>query len=107
MTEREAVKKGYSFTGAYSHDKEEMKLRAAEERAKGNKAIVVDTPPSKYSRGYSGMGYSVYYIQSEANRTEEIKQINLNCLNNLEYEKNILLEKLQKINEEIEERRLR
>ena len=68
MTKQEAIKKGYVYTGAYSSNKEEMKQRAADERAKGNKACVVETPSSKYSRGYGGMGYSVYYIESEANK---------------------------------------
>jgi hypothetical protein len=68
MNKRQAQQKGYVFTGAYSHDKEEMKERAAKERAKGNKAMVVDEPPSKYSRGSRGMGYSVYFIESETNK---------------------------------------
>ena len=68
MNKIEATQKGYVFTGAYSHNKEEMKERAKAERAKGNKACVVEVPSSKYSRGYRGMGYSVYYIESEANK---------------------------------------
>jgi len=67
MNERQAEQKGYRFHGAYSHHKEEMKQQAAELRTQGNKAVVVDTPPSKYSRGHSGMGYSVYWIESEKN----------------------------------------
>lgn len=75
MNERQAVQAGYSFTGAYSHNREEMKNRAKEERAKGNKAVVVNTPPNPLSRGHRGMGYSVYYIESEANKqTREKKQ---------------------------------
>ena len=68
MNEVHARQKGYCFTGAYSHDKEEMKERAKAERAKGNKAVVVNEPPSKYSRGSRGMGYSVYFIESETNK---------------------------------------
>jgi len=72
MNKRQAESKGYVFTGAYSHDKEEMKERARAERAKGNKAVVVDEPASKYSRGCRGMGYSVYYIESEANKATRL-----------------------------------
>ncbi len=75
MNEKQAVQKGYVFTGAYSHDKEEMKARAAAERAKGNKACVMDVPASPLSRGSRGMGYSVYFIESEANKqAQEAKQ---------------------------------
>jgi len=68
MNEKQANQKGYHFQGGYSHDKNEMKLRAVELRNAGNKAIVVDSPPSKYSRGHHGMGYSIFWIESEENR---------------------------------------
>jgi len=84
MNEKQAKEKEYHFHGAYSHYKEEMKQKAAELRAQGNKAIVVDTPPSKYSRGYSGMGYSVYWIESEENKQggeqARLKQEKLNLM---------------------------
>jgi hypothetical protein len=71
MNEVQARKAGYAFHGAYSHNKEEMKIRAKEERAKGNKAMVVDIPGSKYSRGSRGMGYAVYFIESETNKAHK------------------------------------
>jgi len=84
MNERQARQAGYSFTGCYSHDKEEMKARAKEERAKGNKAIVVNVPTSKLSRGYHGMGYSVYFIESEENKEQKRLEIKANRIKNLE-----------------------
>ena len=71
MNKRQAEKAGYSFHGAYSWDKEEMKHKAQELRNKGNKAMVVNTPQSPFSRRHHGMGYSVYWIQSEANANAE------------------------------------
>lgn len=71
MNERQAEKAGYSFYGAFSWDKEEMKYAAQGLRAKGNKAIVVNVPPNPLSRGNHGMGYSVYWIQSETNAKAE------------------------------------
>jgi len=68
MNEKQADEKGYHFQGGYSHDKNEMKLRAVELRNAGNKAVVVDSPPSKYSRGHRGMGYLLFWIESEENR---------------------------------------
>jgi hypothetical protein len=62
MNRKQAEEKGYCYTGFYSRSKEAMKAKAAEIRALGNgfKAIVVDIPDSKYSRGGVGTGYSVY-----------------------------------------------
>jgi hypothetical protein len=67
MNERKAHQMGYNFHGAYSHNKEEMKQRALELRKQGNKALVVNEPPNPLSRGHHGMGYSVYWIESEEN----------------------------------------
>jgi predicted RNA-binding protein YlxR (DUF448 family) len=60
MTEKQAEKNGYNFTGSYSHDKEEQKNEAKKIREQGFKACVVNNPPSRYSRSHRGMGYSVY-----------------------------------------------
>ena len=68
MKEKQAIEKGYRFSGVYSHDKEEVKNRIAEEKVKGNKAVLVNKPPSRYSRGHHGMGYSMYVIESEENK---------------------------------------
>jgi len=64
MNERQAEEAGYHFTGAYSHDKEEMKAQAKQEREKGYLAIVVNCPPNPLSRGHHGMGYSVYHKET-------------------------------------------
>lgn len=60
MTERQASLDGLEFTGHYSHNKEDMKLRAKELRDKGFCAVVVNTPTNRLSRGSRAMGYSVY-----------------------------------------------
>ena len=70
MNEQNARAEGLRFTGSYSHDKEEMKTKAKAIRTQGFNARVVNTPPDKLSRGYHGMGYSVYadakYFAAEA-----------------------------------------
>lgn len=70
MNERRAKEAGYTFTGIYSWNKEEVKKRATELRAKGNRVMVVHSPGSKYARGGSGGGWSAYWIESEANAQE-------------------------------------
>jgi len=68
MREKQAMREGYTFSGAYSWDKEEIKAEAKAERKKGNKAVMVTVPPDKLSRGYHGDGYSVYWIESPENK---------------------------------------
>ena len=69
MNEKQAVSKGYHFTGSYSHDKEEQKQEALKIRGQGFKAMVLTTHPDTLSRGHHGDGYSVYaeqkYFDSE------------------------------------------
>jgi len=60
MNERDARAEGLQFTGHYSHDKEDIKIKALKIRSFGFRAIVVNVPTSKLSRGSHGMGYSVY-----------------------------------------------
>ena len=62
MNERKAREEGLSFTGIYSHDKEEVKERISKERKERPKAriILVTVPPNKLSRGHHGTGYSAY-----------------------------------------------
>jgi hypothetical protein len=74
MNEREAVEEGYHFTGVYVSNKEEAKAKAKEMRVDGNKAVVVTVPPSKYSRGYHGDGYSVYLKETEENRAVRLEK---------------------------------
>jgi hypothetical protein len=60
MNEVQARQEGLSFTGHYSHDKEEVKANAKKIRDQGFNARVVNIPPNPLSRGHHGMGYSVY-----------------------------------------------
>jgi len=62
MTETNAKKEGLHFTGIYSWDKEEVKNRIKDEKEKYPKARIrlVNSPPSRLSRGHHGMGYSAY-----------------------------------------------
>ncbi|MBU1621767.1 MAG: hypothetical protein KKD77_21975 [Gammaproteobacteria bacterium] len=73
MNVKQAIEKGYSLTSAYSHNKEEIKTKIIEEKKKGNKAVLVNIPPSKYSRGYHGM-YIMYIIKSPANIKYELNK---------------------------------
>ena len=67
MTKRESqlLKDGYSFTGIYERSKKIVKERAIQKRKDGYFAVVVTIPDSKYSRGYVGVGYSVYAKPTE------------------------------------------
>ena len=62
MNERKAREEGLSFTGIYSHDKNEVKERIVKERKERPKARIVlaTVPPDKLSRGHHGTGYSAY-----------------------------------------------
>src|SRR6185503_6363850 len=97
MNERQAIEKGYTFHGAYSHNKEEMKARAAQLRAEGNQAVVVNTPPSKLSRGYRGMGYSVYWIESAENKAKREEAARRNKLANLKSRRQKLLDEVAEV----------
>jgi len=74
MNERAALEEGYHFTGIYTSNKEEAKTKAKELRVNGNKAMVVTVPPSKYSRGYHGDGYSVYLKETEENKAVRLEK---------------------------------
>ena len=63
MNEKQAIAKGYHFTGNFSHDKEEQKKNALDIRVLGFGAMVINCPPDPLSRGHHGMGYSVYAEQ--------------------------------------------
>ena len=60
MNEVQAKREGLSFTGSYSHEKGKQKDDAKIIRDSGFRAIVINCPPSRLSRGSHGMGYSVY-----------------------------------------------
>jgi len=79
MTKLQAIQQGLSFTGSYSHDKEEQKFNAGEIRKQGYRAVVVNVPPDKLSRGHHGMGYSVYAEKRYFDDKEKIRlQMELN-----------------------------
>jgi hypothetical protein len=71
MTKNEARKNGYVFQGTYAFEREKEKVlnKAAELRRAGNKAVTVLEPPDRYSNNRR-TGYSVYWIESEANKTK-------------------------------------
>jgi len=62
MNERQAIESGLHFTGVYSKDREEVKVRMSELRSKrpGAKICLVNVPHSKLSRSGPGMGYAIY-----------------------------------------------
>lgn len=101
MDERQAREKGYGYTGIYGRDKDVIKERAEQEKAKGNKVIVVTVPDSKLSRGGGGDGYSVYVIKSEANKKEEKIASLKQQLAHLNYEKDQLGTKLNEVCDKI------
>jgi hypothetical protein len=101
MNEKQAIQAGYSFSGAYSYDKEEMKDRAKEERCKGNKAIVVNCPPDRLSRGHRGMGYCVYFIKSDANKKAEVAEAKANHLRNLQSQLDKARAEVERLEKEI------
>ncbi len=103
MNERQAMKLGYVFSGNFSWDKEEMKLRAKELRVLGNKAVVVTIPPNPLSRSHHGTGYSVYWIQSEANRAAEAKAVAEQKRNRLLDERDKLFRRIEEIDKLLEE----
>ena len=64
MNDRQAVAKGYSFTGSYSHDRDGIVARKEEIIKAGHKAVLVYEPSSPLSRSNSGGGYSIYAAPS-------------------------------------------
>jgi len=77
MREKQAEQKGYSFIGDYGRDKEKIKERAKEYKAKGYKVVVCDVPDSPLSRGGRGTGYSIYaeqkyFVDQEIERLQKL-----------------------------------
>ena len=75
MNERQARQQGLTFTGAYSHNKEEMKTRAKEIRDQSFRAVVCTIPHNPLSRGHGGEGYSVYACERWA-KTQRLAEVN-------------------------------
>ncbi|MFA5130477.1 MAG: hypothetical protein WC477_06235 [Patescibacteria group bacterium] len=59
MNENTARENGYTFTGDYSRDKEDMKAIAAQIRASGKRAIIV-TIHNRGRKNCASTGYAVY-----------------------------------------------
>ena len=101
---RQLESEGYQFHGAYSStDKEGIKRRAAELRKEGHKARVVYEPGSKYARGYSGGGWSIYWIESEASIAARKEKDKRNTTLTLENEKTKLLTRIEEIETQLVE----
>lgn len=100
MNRLQAITKGYVYHGAYSRDPEEAKARAKNLRSQGNKAIVVGERDSKYSRGSRGMGYAVYWIQSEVNKLKSDIEKYRGFLAINQTDTNTVVEKLGKLQKE-------
>ncbi len=76
MNEKQAIEKGYHFTGIYGFNKEGVEQAAATERLKGNKAVTVYAPSSPLSRGNHGGGWKAMIKKSETNlQAERITQL--------------------------------
>lgn len=95
MNDRQARAKGYAFTGYFGWDKEEMKVRAAQLRKDGNKALVVTEPGSRRT------GYSVFWIQSEAGKVAEAQAALTAKIANLKAEKAQLKVRIAEINTQL------
>lgn len=95
MNKRQAENAGYTFTGVYSFNKEEVKLRAKEERKLGNKAITVFIPGTRQD------GWSCYHIVSDENKKKakiEFLHSKISALNN---KKALLRDEISCINKEL------
>jgi hypothetical protein len=94
---RQLRAEGFTFHGSYSFRKEEIKQRAAELRKQGHKARMVYIPSDKLSRGHSGGGYSIYWIESEASKIARAEEARLSAIRNIERELATLEERKQKL----------
>jgi phage shock protein A len=99
MTEQEAIKKGYSYTGIWerSWEKDKVKARAKELRQQGNKAVMIPR----------GTGISVYWIESPANKAArklEQAERDVACVRNSLEQAKYVVEQCQKELASAEER---
>lgn len=100
MREKQAEEKGYRYTGSYERSKEKIKEELKEYKEQGYKAVIVEVPDSKLSRGYGGMGYSIYAEQKYF-IDREVKDIN-SRLSNIDSRKQNALDEYNKRIAEIE-----
>lgn len=103
MNARQAEEKGYSFTGIYGRDKDEVKARGEVIKKAGNKTVLVTVPDSKYSRGGRGTGYSIYWIESEKNRSFRLRSAKIQKMKFLIDQKHAMQVELEKLNKMIAE----
>ena len=75
MNKQQAESQQLIYHGAYNQGKEVIKTRAQELRRKGYRAVVVDIPASKYSRGSHSMGYALY-VEKKFFNDERINELN-------------------------------
>ncbi len=101
MNKAQAYDAGYGFTGIYTRNKEEAKMRAAELRSKGDKAIVVTERDSEYSRGPRGTGYSVFSIESDENKAQREAEALASKIRNLKGRRQLLMEEVEKIDDDL------
>ena len=63
MTEKQAIEKGYQYTGCYSRNKEDLKITQKNRfSSQGYKSviIIITKKDNPLSRGPIGVGYSIY-----------------------------------------------
>ncbi len=75
MNEKQAREKDYTYTGCYSHDKEELKTKKKERFTdKGYRAVIVTVPHNPLSRSNYGTGYTIY-VEERYRTDEEIERL--------------------------------
>jgi predicted RNA-binding protein YlxR (DUF448 family) len=102
MNERTARQRGYTFSGVYKRDPDEVKERIAEERAKGNAAVMV-TEKSRGRGNYVRTGYSMYIKLSKKNAWLKRKENLESRMNMKKNDRQKLVAELSKVDGEIEE----
>ena len=95
MNKRQAEDAGYTFTGVYSFNKEEVKLRAKEERKFGNKAMIVFIP------GTRSDGWSCYHIVSDENKKKAKIESLRSKISTLNTKKVLLIDEMSRIDKEL------
>lgn len=100
MNEKQARLAGYEFEGTYNLFEDEVKTQAALLRRRGNKAIVVYSKPN--SRGCHGGGYSVYWVESKANKEARLQEERSQRIGQLQTQRESLLAQIAEIDRQLE-----